>query len=112
MTFFLLVFALSLPFWLLGAVTERELLPGLPLSALAFLCPMTAAAALVHRQDRAAGVIRLLKRAVDYERIRPTIWYAPILLLIPGVMVLSYGVMRVIGMPLPTPQFPARRSRA
>lgn len=36
MQFFLLVFALSLPFWLLGAVTDRHLLPGLPLSELAY----------------------------------------------------------------------------
>ncbi len=107
LTFFLLVFALSLPFWLLGAVMEQHLLPGLPLSALAFLCPVTAAAILVHRQDGTAGVIRLLKRAFDYQRIHPKIWYAPILLLMPGVMVLSYGVMRVTGVPLPTPQFSA-----
>ena len=101
------MFALSLPFWLLGAVTELQLLPGLPMSALAFLCPVTAAAVLVHRQDGSAGVIRLLKRAFDYQRIRAKTWYAPILLLTPGVMVLSYGVMRVIGVPLPTPQFSA-----
>ena len=101
------MFALSLPFWLLGAVTERHLLPGLPLSALAFLCPVTAAAVLVHRQDGTAGVIGLLKRAFDYQRIRPKIWYAPIFLLMPGVMVLSYGVMCVIRVPLPTPQFSA-----
>jgi hypothetical protein len=107
LTFFLLVFVLSLPFWLLGAVTERHLLPGLPLSALAFLCPVTAASVLVHREDGTPGVIPLFKRTFDYQRIRPKMWYAPILLLIPGVMVLSYGVMRVIGMPLPTPQFSA-----
>jgi membrane protease YdiL (CAAX protease family) len=102
-----LVFALSLPFWLLGAVTERHLLPGLPMSALAFLCPVTAAAVLVHRHDGTAGVIRLLKRAFDYHRIHPKIWYAPILLLMPGVMVLSYGVMCVMGVPLPAPHFSA-----
>lgn len=105
--FFLLVFALSLPFWLLGAVTELQLLPGLPMSALALLCPVTAAAILVHREDGTAGVIRLLKRTFDAQRISAKKWYAPILLLMPGVMVLSYGVMRVIGMSLPPPQFSA-----
>lgn len=29
LTFFLLVFALSIPFWLIGVVTRRELLPGI-----------------------------------------------------------------------------------
>ena len=37
--FFLLVFALSVVFWLLGAVTDLQLLPGLPISALALFCP-------------------------------------------------------------------------
>jgi membrane protease YdiL (CAAX protease family) len=77
------------------------------LSALALFCPVTAAAILVHRQEGTAGVTRLLKRAFDYQRISAKTWYAPILLLMPGAMVLSYGVMRVIGMPLPTPQFSA-----
>lgn len=104
LTFFLLVFALSVPFWLLGAATELQLLPGLPMSALALFCPVTAAAILVYRHDGTPGVIRLLRRAIDYRRISPKTWYAAILLLMPGAMVLSYGVMRVIGMPLPTPQ--------
>ena len=103
--FFLLVFALSVPFWLLGAVTELQLLPGLPMSAFALFCPVTAAAICVHRQNGTAGVIRLLKRAFDYERISAKAWYLPILLLMPGVMALSYGLMSVMGMPLPTPQF-------
>jgi CAAX protease family protein len=103
--FFVLVFALSIPFWLLGAVTDLQLLPGLPMSALALFCPVTAAAILVHRQNGTSGVIRLLKRALDYQRISAKVWCAPILLLMPAVMVLSYGLMRVMGMPLATPQF-------
>ncbi len=101
------MFALSVPFWLLGASTERQLLPGLPMSALALFCPVTAAAILVHRQNGTAGVTRLLKRAFDYQRISTRAWYAPILLLMPGVMVLSYGLMRVMGMPLPPPRVSA-----
>lgn len=38
--FFVLVFALSVPFWIAGAVTSARLLPGLPVSALALVCPM------------------------------------------------------------------------
>lgn len=66
--FFLLVFALSVPFWLLGAVTDLQLLPGLPMSALALFCPVTAAAILLYRENGTAGVIQLLKRAFDYQR--------------------------------------------
>jgi len=32
--FVVLVFALSLPFWLLGTIVELQLLPGLPMSSL------------------------------------------------------------------------------
>lgn len=104
--FFLLVFALSIPFWLIGAVTGLQLLPGIPVSSLMVLSPMTAALILVHGENKTAGVIELLKRSFDFPRIRVKVWYAPIVLLMPGVMVLSYGLMRLMGSPLPAPQFP------
>lgn len=104
--FFLLVFALSIPFWLLGAVTGRQLVPGLPVSSLMAFCPMMAALILVYRENNTAGVTELLKRSFDYKRIRTKAWYAPIILLMPGVMVLAYGVMRWMDLPLPTLRIP------
>jgi membrane protease YdiL (CAAX protease family) len=103
--FFLLVFALSIPFWLVGAATGLQLLPGLPVAALMFICPAAAALICVYKESKAAGVTQLLKRSFDFKRIRPKIWYLPITLLMPGIMVLSYGLMRVMGVPLPAPQF-------
>jgi membrane protease YdiL (CAAX protease family) len=103
--FFLLIFAFSIPFWLAGAVTGLQLLPGLPLAALMFVCPATAAVFLVYGENKTAGVIALMKRSFDYKRIRSKIWYAPVFLLMPGVYALSYVLMRLVGMPLPTPQF-------
>ncbi len=104
--FFLLVFALSVPFWLVGALTRSQLLPGLPvLGALMAVCPLTAASILVYRENKAAGVIELLKRSFDYKRISTKIWYAPIILLMPGMTALTYAVMRLMGMPLPRPHF-------
>jgi uncharacterized protein len=105
LTFFVWVFALSVPFWLIGAVTRRQLFPGLPVSALMAFYPLMAASMLVYREHKTAGVAELLKRAFDYPRISAKVWYAPIVLLKPGVMVLTYGLMRVMGLPLPTPQF-------
>ena len=102
--FFLLVFALSVPFWLAGASTTLQFLPGLPVSSLSCFCPVTAALIFVYREDKTAGVTELLKRSFDYKRIAAKIWYAPIILLNPGVMVLSYGLMRLMGVPVPTPQ--------
>ena len=104
--FFLLVFALSIPFWLIGAVTGLQLLPGLSVSALGAFCPLMAALILVYREDKAVGVTKLLKRSFDYKRIRAKGWYAPIILLMPGVMALAYGLISLTGLPLPIPQVP------
>jgi hypothetical protein len=103
-TFFLLVFALSLPFALLGAVTQVQLYPGIPMSALGFVCPVTAAAILVYRKDGAAGVAALLARAFDWRRIRRKAWYVPILLLMPAVTAAAYGLMAVMDLPLSPPR--------
>jgi membrane protease YdiL (CAAX protease family) len=102
--FFLLVFALSIPFWLIGGATELQLMPGLSVSALMTFCPMVAALILVHRERRTAGVIELLRRFFDFTRIRAKRWYAPILLLMAGINVAVYGLMRWMDMPLPAPQ--------
>ncbi len=75
------------------------------MSALAFICPMLAALILVYREGQAAGVTALLKRAFDYRRITHKIWYAPILLLRPAILLLSYGIMRWTGVALPAPLF-------
>jgi uncharacterized protein len=104
--FFLLVFALSVPFWLIGALTGLELLPGLPVSSLGAFCPLLAALILVYRENKTIGVTELLKRSFDYKRISAKVWYIPIFLLMPGVMVLSYGLMRLLGLPLPNPHYP------
>lgn len=102
--FFLLVFTLSVPFWLIGGVTDLELMPGLSVSALMAFCPMVAALMLVHRESGASGATELLRRSFDFERIRAKRWYAPILLLIAGVNVAVYGLMRWMDIPLPAPQ--------
>ena len=58
--FFLLVFALSIPLWLIGAVTPLQLLPRLPVSSLNVFCPLIAASILVYREDKTTGVTKLL----------------------------------------------------
>lgn len=103
--FFLLVFALSIPSFLIGALTDLQLLPGLPVSSLMVVSPVMAALILVYRENKTAGVTGLLKRSFDYQRVRAKVWYVPIILLMPGVMVLEYGLMRLMGSPVPAPQF-------
>lgn len=100
--FFVFVFLLSLPFMLVGTVTHLQLMPGLPVSSLMIFCPMIAASILVYRER---GTIRavadLLKRSFDCKRIRAKVWYVPIVLVMPGIAVLAYAVMRLFKRPLP-----------
>jgi membrane protease YdiL (CAAX protease family) len=103
--FFLLVFALSLPFYLAGTLTSFQLLLGIPVSGFAFLCPVTAAAIFVYRENKSAGVKELLSRAFDFKRVKAKLWYVPIILLMPCIMIMSYGVICLMGVPLPTPPF-------
>ena len=103
--FFALVFALSIPFWIVGAATAAELLPGLPVSALQGIVPLVAAVLLVGRASGTEGVTRLIRRCADFTRIRRKRWYVPVLLLAPAMTVVTYCVMRAIGLPLPTPRF-------
>jgi len=103
--FCLLVFAVSLPFWLADPLVGHQLVPGVPVTALIVVfCPSAVAVILVYRESNKAGVRGLLKRAFDYNRIRAKIWYAPMLLLMPVVTISSYGWMRWMGVPLPIPQ--------
>ena len=103
--FFLLVFAISVPVWLIGATADVELLPGLPLSALDAFCPVLAALVLVFGERKTAGAVALLKRSFDFRRIGRKRRYFPIVLLMPAVSVLVYGLMRWMNMPVPAPQF-------
>ena len=109
--YFLLVFAFSLPFWLAGALTELRLLPGLPVSALMFVCP-AAAALLLYAANGIVGVRALLERSFDHGRMGTKIWYAPALLLMPAAMVLMFGLMRSTGLSLPSPEFPVMAAPA
>ena len=105
MEFVLLLFALSVPFWLVGVVADRQLLPGLPVvDALVAFCPVAAATILVHREKRSTKM--LLARAFDYRRIRAKVWYLPTVLLAPAVAVVAYGLMRATHEPLPPPHIP------
>ncbi len=101
----LLVFVLSIPFWLIGMIPSA-LPANLPLSAFMFVCPMIAASILVYRSSGWDGVRQLLGRAVDYGRIRNKTWYLPALLLQPVFMLTEYGLLRLMDVPVPGLRFP------
>ncbi|MDK2889627.1 MAG: protease family protein [Methanoculleus sp.] len=96
--FFLLVFLLSLPVYVLGLVP--------PYSLLMVFNPFIAASILTYQGAGSDGVRLLWKRSFDYKRIRRKIWYIPLLLLIPATTILQYGLMRLMGISIPGLQFP------
>jgi membrane protease YdiL (CAAX protease family) len=103
--FFALVLVLSIPLWVIGALKPVAILPGLPLGSLAVIVPLIAALILVYRETGTAGPAELLKRAFDFKRISAGVWYLPIFLLMPGLLVLSWVALRLTGTAVPAPQF-------
>ena len=86
--FFTLVFALSIPFLLLGFIVKgaTENLPiKLPISALMAVCPLIAAAILVYKKQKMQGVKELLALSFDFKKIKDKRWYAPIVFLMPVI---------------------------
>ena len=109
LAYFVLVFILSIPFWLVSSMLGNRLpIPiNLPISALAFLNPLIAAIILSYHHDGFGGVKRLLNKAFDRKKIENKIWYLPALLMLPLIYLLSYAIMRWTSLPLPNPiQFP------
>jgi membrane protease YdiL (CAAX protease family) len=108
--FFVLVFLLAMPFYLLAALFGKawaKVVPiNLPLSAGMFMTPLLAAAILTHQEQGPAGVRRLLRTAFDYRRIKNKRWYLVILGLWPAVMLLDYGLMTLRRKPLPDLELP------
>lgn len=98
--FFLLVFVLSIPFWLFGG-NKLPVPIDLPISALAAFTPVIAASILTYRRSGSGGLRALFKKALDYKKIQNKIWYLPILFLLPLIYLLAYLVMRLAGLPLP-----------
>ena len=97
--FFLFVFAFSIPVWL---IQPR----GWPISA-SVGAPLIAALILVYREEGRGGVRRLLSKAFDQRRIRKGTWYGPIIFLMPLIYLLTYEVVRLMGLPLSDePYFP------
>jgi membrane protease YdiL (CAAX protease family) len=102
-TFFALVVALTIPFWLLSFATGAELLPKLPVAAFAVICPAAAALFLCWREGGMQDVRALLARLGQF-RFREGAPYYVLAFLIPVLAALaSYVWLRSRGVPIPAP---------
>jgi membrane protease YdiL (CAAX protease family) len=104
--FFALVFCLSVPFYVLGAAGGRlPVLTAQPTSALMAFMPMIAALILVYRGRGADETANLVKRALDFDRVRGLRWFLVAVCLLPIVAVLQYAALRLSGAALPAPRY-------
>jgi len=97
----LAIVLVSVPFYVLGSLLRVRIMPGLPVSALAFVGPAVVAFWVAHR----AGSMRaLIRRVFDIRQARPLAWYLASATLFPTVLAFEYAIMKVTHMPLPSPQ--------
>lgn len=110
--FFLLTFALDIPFLVLGSVVRApaDVPLQLPFSALGFICPLLAAGALTWLQLGPRGAWALLRRVVDLHR-RHWPWYVAAVAIMPSVGLISAALTRLLGRLL-VPRHHCSRSRS
>ena len=101
--FFLLVYGLSIPLWIIGTRIDVK---GLPLDfpitdMLAAFMPLIAASILIYKEEGLISANKLFKRILDFSRITKKIWYVPIILLTFLMYLLIYIVIHFIGLPFP-----------
>ena len=101
--FFVLVFVLSLPLYLLSPFVHVAGLPknGPALDFVGAFMPMTAAVILTGRATGRRGIRDLLGRAVDLGRMPARRWYVPTILLMPAVYLFTAAVLWLTDLRLP-----------
>ncbi|MCW4032418.1 MAG: CPBP family intramembrane metalloprotease [Candidatus Bathyarchaeota archaeon] len=108
-TFFALTFLISLPIWILTALTTQfipEEMPMNPIGILMVFTPITAAFILTYRENGLDTAKKLLKRSFDHKRITGKLWYVPIFFLMPVIYFSSLGLMISVGIPIPENPIP------
>ena len=103
--FLLLLFGLSIPLWVLGAIYDVQIFPGFKLFQLPLAMPMVAALLLTYVENGKSGLIKLLKRTYDFGKIKSKIWYLPILFTFPSIGILNYWILSLSGTSIASPHF-------
>ena len=88
--FFLIVYGLSIPLWIIERFIDVKGLPlNIPITdILAAFTPLIAATILVYKEEGRTGIGKLFKRIFDFNKIEKKVWYVPIIFL-PFFMYLS-----------------------
>lgn len=112
--FFVLVYALSAPFWIASTVVTESWLPdNIPVTDIgAALTPTIAAMILRYREKGVSGVWALLRRTFDFRKVKQRGWLLAAVMLFPVLYVFTYFAMRALRLPIaaawhPTPTLAA-----
>jgi uncharacterized protein len=102
--FFLIVYGLSFPLWLLETIIDVKGLPlDIPVTDIvAAFTPLIAACILVYKQEGRIGVNKLMKRIFDFSRIKKKIWFVPVIFLPFVIYFLIYLIIYFAALPLPS----------
>ncbi|MBI3676591.1 MAG: CPBP family intramembrane metalloprotease [Proteobacteria bacterium] len=107
--YFGLVFVLSSPAWLAGALAPDALSHilgiSLPLSAVMAFLPAAVALFFSYRAGGRAAAMTLLQKLFEKSARSKRYWFLTALLFMPAVLVASYGLLRVTGEQLPAWHF-------
>ena len=81
--FFLIVYGLSIPLWIIERFIDVKGLPlNIPITdILAAFTPLIAATILVYKEHGRIGINNLFKRIFDFNKIKKKVWYVPIVFL-------------------------------
>jgi uncharacterized protein len=99
--FFLIVFALSIPLWIIETMADftRSSLDFSITDILAAFTPVITASILVYKEEGRSGIRKFFKRIFDFARITKKIWYLPIIFLPLFVYFLIYLIIHLSGLP-------------
>lgn len=102
LAFFVLVYTMSVPFWLISIRQGKSGLPdNIPLTDIgATLSPIIAACILIYWENGKSGLKNFLCRVFDYKRIGTKRWLITAVFLLPGLYVATYLAMRLAGLPV------------
>jgi membrane protease YdiL (CAAX protease family) len=99
--FFGWVLLLSIPFYVWGVLWPIELPFGLPVSVAMIIVPALVATVMTWREQGRRAAAELWHRVGDVGRATSALWMLVAFLFMPVAMLISYGLMRVLGLPLP-----------
>ncbi|MFZ1676763.1 MAG: CPBP family intramembrane glutamic endopeptidase [Saprospiraceae bacterium] len=100
--FFLIVYGLSIPLWILETMIDVKGLPlDIPITDIvAAFTPLFAACILIYKEEGRWGINKLFIRITDFHKITRKIWYVPIIFLPFLMYFLIYLIIHFMGLPM------------